>query len=99
MKTAIITGASSGMGRIFAKEIYRRYVNMDCLLYTSHILNAEGEKMEAILSMENTQTDDLLRMNQSAELMVGAVTRLELILQGKVELFAPCNLIPDRNRE
>lgn len=29
MKTAIITGASSGMGREFAKEIYRRYVNIE----------------------------------------------------------------------
>ena len=29
MKTAIITGASTGMGREFAKEIYRRYVNIE----------------------------------------------------------------------
>lgn len=29
MKTAIITGASSGMGREFAKEISRRYVNIE----------------------------------------------------------------------
>ena len=49
----------------------------------SHILNAEGEKMEAILSADGTSTDELLRMNKSAELMIGAVTRLELILQGK----------------
>ena len=47
----------------------------------SHILNAEGEKMEAILSADGTSTDELLRMNKSAELMIGAVTRLELILQ------------------
>lgn len=29
MKTAIITGASSGMGREFAKEIYRRYLHIE----------------------------------------------------------------------
>lgn len=29
MKTAVITGASSGMGREFAKEICRRYVNIE----------------------------------------------------------------------
>ncbi len=29
MKTAIITGASTGMGRIFAGEIYRRYINIE----------------------------------------------------------------------
>lgn len=56
----------------------------------SHILNAEGEKMEAILSMEGTTADELLRMNQSAERMTGAVARLELLLQGKLELFAQC---------
>ena len=28
-KIAVVTGASSGMGRIFAKEIYRRYVNIE----------------------------------------------------------------------
>ncbi|MFQ8898992.1 MAG: hypothetical protein ACLR71_12995 [[Clostridium] scindens] len=49
----------------------------------SHILNAEGEKMEAILSADGTSTDELLRMNKSAELMIGAVTRLELILREK----------------
>lgn len=56
----------------------------------AHILNAEGEKMEAIISMEGTTTDELLRMNKSAELMTGAVTRLELLLQGKLELFVQC---------
>ena len=56
----------------------------------SHILNAEGEKMESIIDMEGTSTDELLRMNHSADLMVSAVTRLELILQGKVELFVQC---------
>lgn len=56
----------------------------------SHILNAEGEKMESIIDIEGTSTDELLRMNHSAELMVSAVTRLELILQGKVELFVRC---------
>ena len=29
MRTAIITGASTGMGRIFAKEIYQRYKNIE----------------------------------------------------------------------
>ena len=56
----------------------------------SHILNAEGEKMEAIISMEGTSPEDLMRMNQSAELITGAVTRLELILQSKLELFVRC---------
>ena len=40
----------------------------------SHILNAEGEKMEAIISMEGTSPEDLMRMN----------------LQSKLELFVRC---------
>lgn len=57
----------------------------------SHILNAEGEKMESIITMDGTSTEELLEMNRLAGLMVNAVTRLELILQGKVELFANCS--------
>lgn len=52
----------------------------------SHILNAEGEKMQAIIDMEGTTPDELLKMNRSAEMLVSAVTRLEMILQAKVEL-------------
>lgn len=61
----------------------------------SHILNAEGEKMEAILLADGTSTGELLRMNKSAELMIGAVTRLELILQGKAEIFVQCPAASD----
>lgn len=63
----------------------------------SHILNAEGEKMEAIIDMEETSPEELLRMNRSAEMMISAVTRLELILQGKVELFVQCPAISENN--
>lgn len=52
----------------------------------SHILNAEGEKMQAIIAMENITAEQLLNMNRSADQMVSAVARLELILQAKVEL-------------
>ncbi|MBU3874973.1 hypothetical protein HGO97_003985 [Faecalicatena sp. AGMB00832] len=63
----------------------------------SHILNAEGEKMESIIDMDGTSTEELLRMNKSAELMISAVTRLELILQGKAELFIQCPLVPENS--
>jgi len=54
----------------------------------SHILNAEGEKMQAIIAMEDVTADQLLELNNSVHQMVNAVTRLELMLQTKLELFS-----------
>lgn len=60
----------------------------------SHILNAEGEKMQAIIGMDNTTTEQLLMLNKSVDFMVSAVTRLEMILQTKLELAgqSPCGV-------
>lgn len=55
----------------------------------SHILNAEGEKIQAVLAMA-TETSDLLEVNKSVESMVNSITRLEVILQGKLNLFKDC---------
>lgn len=54
----------------------------------SHILNAEGEKMQAIIGMECVCPNQLLELNQSVQSMVSAITRLEVILQSKLELFS-----------
>lgn len=51
----------------------------------SHILNAEGEKMQEIIGMEDVTREQLLMLNKSAEQMVNAVTRLEVLLQMKLE--------------
>ncbi|MGI6070024.1 MAG: hypothetical protein ACOYBE_06310 [Blautia sp.] len=59
----------------------------------SHILNAEGEKMERIMEMENVTETELLCMNRSSEFMIDVITRLEMILQAKLEtvlLQSPC---------
>ncbi len=53
----------------------------------SHILNAEGEKMQAIIAMENVTPEQLLALNKSVELMVSVITRLEVMFQAKLELF------------
>lgn len=53
----------------------------------SHILNAEGEKMQAVIGMMNVTSEELLELNQSVNSMVSAVTRLEMILQAKLDLF------------
>lgn len=54
----------------------------------AHILNAEGEKMQAIIAMPGVTPDQLLDLNRSVSQMVSAVTRLEMTLQSKLELFA-----------
>lgn len=53
----------------------------------SHILNAEGEKIQKVVAIA-TSPADLLAVNKSVESMVNAVSRLELILQSKIELFS-----------
>ena len=51
--------------------------------------------MENVLSADGTSTDELLRMNKSAELMIGAVTRLELILQESRNLWSSVRAASD----
>ncbi|MCL2619294.1 MAG: hypothetical protein FWD98_09640 [Defluviitaleaceae bacterium] len=53
----------------------------------SHILNAEGEKMQKIIGMHDVSQEELLRLNRSVQSLVNAVTRLEMIFLAKLELF------------
>lgn len=55
----------------------------------SHILNAEGEKIQKVVASA-TSTDEMLAVNKSVRSMVNSVARLEMILQGKLELFEDC---------
>ncbi|MEG0994510.1 MAG: hypothetical protein RSE91_00870 [Bacilli bacterium] len=55
----------------------------------SHILNAEGEKIQAAVALSTTN-EELLKVNKSVQTMVNSVTRLETILQAKLELFSDC---------
>lgn len=55
----------------------------------SHILNAEGEKIQAAVA--NGTICDMLAVNASVQSMVNTVTRLEMVLQMKLELFS-CQL-------
>ncbi|MGL4791210.1 MAG: hypothetical protein ACRCW1_07350 [Anaerotignaceae bacterium] len=56
----------------------------------SHILNAEGEKIQKVVALETATTADLLAVNKSVESMVNTVARLEMILQSKLSLFDGC---------
>lgn len=60
----------------------------------SHILNAEGEKLQAVIAMKEIGTKELLCVNKSVQSMVNAITRLEMVLQAKLELVA-CDICPD----
>lgn len=56
----------------------------------SHILNAEGEKVQKILSFEQLTAETVLRTNRSVESMVNSISDLEMILSDKIALFQDC---------
>ena len=53
----------------------------------AHMLNAEGEKMQAVINGHHVSSEELFELNKSAERFVNSVTRLEMMLQAKLELF------------
>ncbi|MEG2770010.1 MAG: hypothetical protein RR902_04250 [Oscillospiraceae bacterium] len=55
----------------------------------SHILNAEGEKIQKIVAAATTSAE-LRAVNKSVLAMVNSVTRLEMVLEEKLELFQDC---------
>jgi len=54
----------------------------------SHILNAEGEKIQAMLTIDGVTAEQLLALNNTVTRLIRTVTRLETILQAKLELFS-----------
>lgn len=54
----------------------------------SHILNAEGEKLQWIIAMQDADFCKIIETNESVVNMVGAVGDLELILKEKLEFVA-----------
>ena len=55
----------------------------------SHILNAEGEKLQKAISMPECSHDELLEVNKSVEDMVDKITALEIVLKSKLDLITP----------
>ena len=53
----------------------------------SHILNAEGEKMQLIISTPTVTQKQLMDLNNSVNRLLNSVTRLEIIMQSKLGLF------------
>lgn len=55
----------------------------------SHILNAEGEKIQKVLSMHDCHTKDIIAVNKSVEDMIDKITTLEVVLKSKLDLIKP----------
>lgn len=55
----------------------------------SHILNAEGEKLQKAISLHDCCHEDLLAVNKSVEDMVDKITALEIVLKSKLDLIKP----------
>ena len=55
----------------------------------AHIINAEGEKLQKIISKCDSSSDDLLDANTSVESMIEKITTLEVILKNKIDSVVP----------
>ncbi len=53
------------------------------------ILNIEAEKIKTIIATSK-DTDEILAANKSVDKMINSITKLEIILSGKLELFHDC---------
>ncbi|MEG2394116.1 MAG: hypothetical protein RSC36_03705 [Ruthenibacterium sp.] len=53
----------------------------------AHILNAESEKLMAVVNNNGASPEQLLAINESVEKAIGAISRLEMQLQAKLDLF------------
>ena len=60
----------------------------------SHILNAEGEKIQKVLSLHNCDCKDILEVNKSVQDTVDKITSLEIVLKAKLDLIIPLSTGP-----
>lgn len=82
----------------WTKEEFDRFINTFdksspyyvafLMLYYSHILNAEGEKLQKAIALDCTQKE-LIQINKSVENMVDKITSLEIVLKSKSDLVKP----------
>ena len=63
----------------------------------SHIINAEGEKIQKILSLCNVNAQIMLQFNESVTQMIESVTNLELVLHSKLDLVT-CHICDTAER-
>ena len=68
-------------------DMVESVARVECAL--SHILNAEGEKLQKVIA-ESSNVEELLCVNKSVNRMVDSITKLEFMLQSKLQLFDDC---------
>ncbi|MDO5546255.1 MAG: hypothetical protein Q4F81_10635 [Eubacteriales bacterium] len=56
----------------------------------ARILEAEHDKIRKATQLSGVDVDDLVEIDTSAERMLSAITRLELAIQLKLDLFSEC---------
>lgn len=56
----------------------------------SMILSAEGDKLRRLICTPEVCPEQLLAANRSIDKTINAVSRLETVLQSKLELFEDC---------
>lgn len=64
----------------------------------ARILEAEHKKIEKAVELCGANVEDLVNVNQSVERVIAAVTRLELALQLKLDLFSRCLCVEEKRR-
>ena len=63
----------------------------------SHILTAEGEKLQRIFAFDSITPETVLAANHPVESTVNAIAGLESVLEMKLRLFTDCACNPPRN--
>ena len=53
----------------------------------AHIMNAEGEKMQKIVALDEAEHEEMMELNVSVTRLLSVITRLEMMLVAKLELF------------
>lgn len=56
----------------------------------SHIINAEGEKIQKALSLINITPEEWISINASVESLLNSITVLEIVLQEKISTINLC---------
>ncbi|WDC83724.1 hypothetical protein PL321_14355 [Caloramator sp. mosi_1] len=51
----------------------------------AHIINAEGEKIQKVLELNNVKTEDIIEVNKSVSKVLSRVIELEVVLESKLE--------------
>ncbi|MEG1613069.1 MAG: hypothetical protein RR357_02760 [Clostridia bacterium] len=53
----------------------------------AHILNAESEKIAVVVNNSSATAEDMLKINESVKNTISAISRLEMQLQAKLDMF------------